>query len=207
MFSRKKKKQRIVQYNNYDYKTGSPEFKFEQSLKPLYLDALSSLLPSNRVDITFNPGDQLNKFSNEPYMPIRIDPRFSMRTNTPLSQKYGLNRWQLRGGNVFGMDRLPAQYTATGIVGDQALKALDRLGGANSNKPFCLSVHFVGPHPPFVATGEYMNPYWENEQWRRLFVSPSIKDSMQNSSYTFSNGRGRRNGFDNVERVAELTAV
>jgi len=206
LFSRKDPVKRVITYNNYDFQNDIPEFWFEQSLKPYYKKALEWLLPQDRVDTSFKPGEQLNVFSRQPYLPIRIDPRYNRKTNTPLTTRAGFQGWQLKAGNVMGRDSLAPKYTSTGVVGAMAMKALDRLE-QDGDRPWCLSVHFNAPHPPFIAPGAYMNHYWENEQWKKLFVSPSIHDAMKNSPYRFSNGRKQNNGFDNIAQVAELTSV
>lgn len=123
-----------ISFNNYDYKTNSFEFAPEMVFKGNYRDALRAF--KREIDEVYNDGDQQNKYSKKPYTPIQLDPRYGMPTDSPLSESAG-------NDGTCGRDSLSANYTSSGILGDMALKALDRL--LKAGNPFLLSVHFNSP--------------------------------------------------------------
>jgi hypothetical protein len=57
-------------------------------------------------------------------------------------------------------------------------------------------------HPPYISSGEYMNPYFYNRE--RLFVSPSISDSMKTSAYYKKN---RNLAYLEEGNIAELVGT
>ena len=118
--------------------------------------------------------------SNYPYDPIRLDGRYGMETDTPIEDTHY--------DETMGRDTLPTNYTSTGVLGQMAIKALRRLAREYNQRqqPFSLSVHFNAPHPPMVATYEFMNYYYNNRN--ELLVPPSIDDDVSNSFYTDTNG-------------------
>lgn len=80
-----------------------------------------------------------------------MDPRYNYPTDTPLTKEAGFDNWQIQGENGAGTDSLDGKYTATGVIGNMAFRALGRLvvqsKKALKPKPFSLAVHFNGPHP------------------------------------------------------------
>jgi len=96
--------------------------------------------------------------------------------------------------NVAGRDMVPTEYTPTAILGKMASESLSRMidGSLKSNNPtpFSLSVHFNAPHPPMVAPGRYMQYYWKRRG--RLFIPPSLSDTMQNTAYEDSSKKGSK---------------
>lgn len=70
-----------------------------------------------------------------------------MPTGTPLYKLVGYEDKMLGNSNVFGRDSLMKEYTRTGVLGQMAVNALDRLiedYRNNTNHPFALSVQFNG---------------------------------------------------------------
>jgi len=121
------------------------------------------------------------------------------------------------------------------VLGQIASNALNRLIDNYNSQPFSLSVHvstkcgtfecvvenipsfckltlllfccnllkFNAPHPPMVSTRYYMNQYWNNR--KKLFVSKSIKDSLEESAYKdFEDGDdARRNLAKTPQQIRE----
>jgi arylsulfatase A-like enzyme len=133
-----------VRYNYYDYNSSSFGLDVTaQTFEAVYRGALESLLPGVPPVVANHNGDQLNTMSQRSYTPLPTDPRYGMPTHTPDSSLPAY----LQGLEV-GQDALDANFTSTAILGDMALRALDRImtepGGAQ-DRPFMLSVHFNAP--------------------------------------------------------------
>jgi hypothetical protein len=93
---------------------------------------------------TFQNGMQLNSFSGLPYTPIRLDSRYGHPTDTSLSRAQGFERYELSDINVCGVEAV-ANYSATAIIGNMAVKALRRRMYNSKGQPFIVSVHFNAP--------------------------------------------------------------
>jgi arylsulfatase A-like enzyme len=112
---------------------------------------------------------------------------------------------------VAGLESLPANYTPTAVLGQMALRALDRLADSyeSTQVPFSLQCHFGAPHPPKVALPDFAQYYLDRADTLR--VPPSIGDELKNSAYGRATARKKRkerdNPFRDPAKVAELTAV
>lgn len=132
-----------------------------------------------------------------------------------------------------GRDSLTANYSMTTVLLQTAIRALDQLvdeggpfllsvqigapvsifDGLGSSFSRCCELSFHDPshlsqcrvnpqHPPYVSSGEYMNQYFHNRD--RLFVSPSISDSLETSAYYAPN---RNLAYQDKTLMAELVGT
>jgi len=204
-------KRRIIDANDYVFATRTPQFEPVQSFKTPYQREVRYLATEqDGVNPNkYQSGQQKNYFSKYPYSPIRLDARYGYPTNTELKEEQGFEKWQMGNSNVAGRDSLGVNHTSTAVLGKMALASLDRLIANVENKPFSLSVHINAPHPPMVATGYYLDKYWN--QRSQLFSPPSMNDSMRDSAYRNENGRNRIDdsayAYNNPGKMSELTAV
>ena len=167
---------KILQHNDFDFEREQPRFEPLQVFNRQYQRALKYLLSTNSsAQGPPQPGQQLNSYSNYWYTPIQLDPRHGMPSDTPLlaTDKGGIfnKRYQCGESNIMGIDGVPgANFTSPAIMGQMALKALDRLiremegpsladelesvlNGSNGDnakqnlkrKAFSLAVHFNEP--------------------------------------------------------------
>ncbi|MCJ8329038.1 MAG: sulfatase-like hydrolase/transferase [Lentisphaeria bacterium] len=158
---------KVITNNYYNMKSKKALFSKKGGGYTEYLSQFKGEIP-----ITLKKGQQINKYSGYPYTPIKTDIRYKEPT-TPTGFK------KIKHSNSQGRDSLPEDKTSSFFQGTSTVNAIDRL--SQGNKPFVLTTSFHSPHAPMIATGKYFDYYWERRQ--KMFVSPSIKDTMDNSSY------------------------
>lgn len=115
-------------------------------------------------------------------------PRRNRMTGYPY-QKLGMTKG--------GRDKLHANYTYTGVLGQMASKALERL--LASGDPFAMGVHFLAPHKPWVANDYHLEKYYNQKM--QLHVPASLHDPMSNSAYFDHNPRKRWEGSDRKRQI------
>jgi len=87
----------VLSANRFDFEKNKPEFTTDFNWKRLYRRELNYLLRKDNVEVPFKPRQQRNTFSNLPYSPIRIDPRWGR--NTDVSRIELLVQESNRGSN------------------------------------------------------------------------------------------------------------
>lgn len=207
------KSQKAITYNEYDYRNDSPLFNPEVQIQPVYRRTLDYLLERDGVNTTIRNGQQINDNSKYPYDPIRIDSRYGMPTNTPLSTSAGFDKDETDDSDICGRDSLGENYTDTAVVGDMAVRALDRLirNYQATKVPFILGASFRAPHPPVVATSKYFDYY--HDRYSDIALPRNIKDRMVDSAYVDANQRknlddlGTNYTYNNPDLIAEYTSV
>lgn len=142
--------------------------------------------------------------SERVFEPFRLDFRYRPPNNT----NYAPPEWKKGQDFQAGVSEWPPRYSLTGMCGDMAIRALDRLS-TDDDVPFLLSIHFDAPHPGFVVSQEYMDYYWKHRD--QLYIPPSISDDMGNSAYLKSalrNHHGKEGYLHNDKSaMAEVTAA
>lgn len=154
IFGKENPNERIIAANAYNFETGTPTFDNVLNWKLIYRKAKDFLLTRDgkaNFCSTFESKMQMNEFSKCPYLPIKLDTRYGMPTNTPLSAEAGFESFETGKSNIAGRDKLTPEYTPTAVLGEMAVQALRRMI-ADCDKPFSLSVHFNAPHPPMVRS-------------------------------------------------------
>lgn len=140
----KDKTRRVVTSTVYNFTSQSPVFRQEQNVKGPYKENLDYLLEQEGIgSLPLNEGDLVNEFSGQPYTPVSIDPRYGYPSSSRLSDD-SLEKWQRAKDAQTGRDALSYRHTATGIIGQSASRALDRL--IATGRPFSLGVHFNVSH-------------------------------------------------------------
>ena len=173
--------EKVVPITTFDFETKQFDFREDINVKNTYRKFLDYKLTRDRVELTYEPGQQKSYFSLRPYTPFRIDTRYGKPTNTWLKD--------LGGCDDIGRDSLSAEYTVSSFIGQVAERELDYLISEYKNyrKPFSLGVSLVAPHPPTLATSQYLDNYYKSRANIRL--PPSIQDKMPNSPYIDSGKR------------------
>jgi Sulfatase len=203
----------VIRYNEFDYHNNTPVLRPEIQIQPFYQRCLSYLLERDAVDTSIRSGQQINGDSGCPYDPIRIDVRYGMPTNTPLERSSGFDRYELDDTDVTGRDSLNTSYTDTAIIGDMAVRALERLLLKNriANSPFILGVSFRAPHPPTIAADPFFSFY--HDQFENVLLPLSLQDPMRDSAYVDENQRkqidemGADYPYSNPSLMAEYTCT
>jgi hypothetical protein len=134
---------RVIKYNVYD-NADRPTFETIMNVNEFYRRAVQQKAESEGFVPTFQSGMQLNSFSGLPYTPIRLDSRYGHPTDTSLSRAQGFERYEMSDINVCGVEAV-ANYSATAIIGNMAVKALRRRMYNSKGQPFIVSVHFNAP--------------------------------------------------------------
>jgi hypothetical protein len=134
---------RVIKYNVYDI-ADRPTFETIMNVNEFYRRAVQQKADKEGYVPTFRDGMQVNAFSGLPYTPIRLDSRYGHPTSTPLSRGQGFERHELSDINVCGVEAV-ANYSATAIIGNMAVKALRRRMYNFRGRPFIVSVHFNAP--------------------------------------------------------------
>ena len=183
----------IFEHNDYDFKTSTPKLNLTES-GDIYQKRVQYLATMMNISQHFSPGQQLNSASTFPYDPLSMDARFGMPTNPEQKGKLG---------QPVGIDTLPAQLSSTGVFGEMAIHALERL--ASKGSPFSLTASFVKPHAPFLAAPEYFDYY--NDKRSNLMMPQSLYDPLTNSAYAKSNRGGLSKHFNTSDPILEWIAV
>jgi Sulfatase len=148
----------IIDGNHFDYRQSGLQFAPELLFKPFYLDSISYYRESGVLEeANFTDGSQLNDYSNTPYVPVQIDSRYGMPTNTPLESKgqnddqagSGETQTDAEGGesSMVGRDLIDSNFTSSAVLTDMAMKGLVRMidNYRDGENPFVLSVHYNSP--------------------------------------------------------------
>ncbi|KAI2488781.1 arylsulfatase [Fragilaria crotonensis] len=192
----------VVESNDYDYSRGTFSFEDDPWNRKLarYLEHFDQRGDINK---TFAPGQQEDSYAKYPYTPITLDPRYGKPTDTPLDAQDSFNGSE---GSEMGNFTLGKEYSASFLNHDVALRALNRL--ATQEEPFLLTISYHHPHPPYMASFEYLSYYWDRRQ--DLFTSPSVGYGYNEDNPYFSS-RDQANledaGYCEVDNVKEWTAV
>ena len=77
--------------------------------------------------------------------------------------------------DIHGVTKIPAKYHMPAFEAGEALGALEKL----KDKPFSITCSFHHPHPPYLATEEYIKMYPPE----KMVPPVSIDDDMADSPY------------------------
>ncbi len=78
------------------------------------------------------------------------------------------------GEHAIGITVTPEDTHMDFFVANLACDRLEELAKNKDERPFCLNVHFWGPHQPFFPTQKYLDMYNEDE----IKIHPSNKDDL-----------------------------
>jgi arylsulfatase A-like enzyme len=187
----------VVSYTDYNFLSDTPVFT-EKEPKYIYQERLSQLYLNTSTTATIQTiaatGQQIDPYTEYPYQPIPLDPAYGLTES--MSRAYNEE-----SSSSYGVSTLPASLSPTAMIGEMALRALDRL--ARGSKPFSLTVSFNNPHPPMIAISKYYENY--SDRLSDIYVSESIDDPLDGSAYASNAGRDK--GYGNSAKVQEWTAV
>lgn len=156
------------------------------------------------IEEFYKHGQQEDTYSHYPYTPIKLDSRFGYATRTPITRF--TKSFNFSQNSQMGNYTLGQKYSASFLNHDVALRALERL--ATDENPFLLTVSYHHPHPPYMATSEYLDYYWKHRT--DLYTPPNnaIPLDPTNPYYLSREQRKLKHaGYCDVDKIQEWTAV
>ncbi|GKZ00527.1 hypothetical protein MPSEU_001005100 [Mayamaea pseudoterrestris] len=189
----------VLQYDDYDMEMRQPNLTLQefQARYPFHLDYFADNDNLRKRPIR---SERINGLSTFPYRPTKMD------ASNWKSKKDSQKDSSDPGSKSFGVDSLGSNYTSTALIGQMGLLALDRLGQEykDTSQPFCLTVSFNSPHPPFIVTRDYLKQYWSQ---RRHLYFPHPDENMQSSSPYYNKDKSETRRFETKSLNAEWTAI
>jgi len=152
-------------YNNPVTMAGIHKTEVGPGHKESYMQYLNPLYPYREL----KEGEFKDTLTDRPYRPYPLDKRFDLK-------KKGKNS-DIRVGqsDIHGVTQIPAKYHMPAFEAGEALHALEKL----KDKPFSITCSFHHPHPPYLATEEYIKMY----PAEKMVPPINISDDMMDSPY------------------------
>jgi arylsulfatase A-like enzyme len=152
-------------YGNPVTMAGTHETELGPGHKEIYIRYLNPLYPDRELQ-----GEELkDTFTDRPYVPDPIDKRFDLKRQ---GKDADINVGQ---SDIHGVTRIPARYHLPAFQAGDAMRAMEKL----KDEPFSITCSFHHPHPPYLATEEYIGMYPPE-----TMVPPaSLGDGMSHSPY------------------------
>jgi len=165
-------------YNNPVTMAGIHKTELGPGLKETYMQYLNPLYPDREL----KEGEFKDTLTERPYRPYPLDKRFDLK-------KKGKNS-DIRVGqsDIHGVTQIPAKYHMPAFEAGEALHALEKL----KDKPFSITCSFHHPHPPYLATEEYIKFYPAD----KMVPPANISDDMADSPYINMKKRTRKDYSD-----------
>lgn len=152
-------------YSNPVAMAGIHETELGPGHKEIYIRYLNPLYP----DRDLHEEELKDTFTDRPYVPDPIDKRFDLKRQGKDSD---INVGQ---SDIHGVTRIPARYHLPAFQAGETIRAMQKL----KDQPFSITCSFHHPHPPYLATKEYIGMYPP-----QTMVPPaSIDDEMADSPY------------------------
>lgn len=152
-------------YNNPVTAAGIHKTELGPGKKATYLKYLDPLYPDRELR-----DDELrDTLTERPYVPDPIDRRFDLK-NKGLDANIKVGQ-----SDIHGKTTIPVEYHIPAFEAGKTIQALERL----KDRPFSITCSFHHPHPPYLATEEYLHLYPPE----KMVPPKSIDDAMVNSPY------------------------
>jgi len=152
-------------YNNPVTMAGIHKTELGPGHKEAYIQYLDPLFP----DRPLKEGEFKDTLTDRPYRPYPLDKRFDLK-------KKGKDpNIKVGQSDIHGVTKIPAQFHMPAFEAGEAIHAIERL----KDKPFSITCSFHHPHPPYLATEEYIKMY----PAEKMVPPVSIDDDMADSPY------------------------
>lgn len=152
-------------YNNPVTMAGIHKTELGPGHKAVYIEYLKTRYPSREL----KEGELMDTLTNRPYRPFPIDTRFDLKKRGK-GPKPKFNQ-----SDIHGVSQVPAKYHIPAFQAGEAINAIERL----KEKPFSITCSFHHPHPPYLATEEYIKMYPP----KKMVPPKNINDGMADSPY------------------------
>jgi len=153
-------------YHNPVTVAGRSRSELGPGKKEAYQTYLNTKFP--RIDP--KEGEFDDALTMRPYTPDPLDLRYELAqqgldTNIKVGQS-----------DIHGVTTIPAKYHVASFEAAGTLAAIEKL----KHQPFSITVSFHHPHPPYLASKEYVEMYPPKE----MVVPGNINDDMKTSPYS-----------------------
>ena len=109
------------------------------------------------------------------------------------------------GRFVQGNGSLSTNYTPTFFTADIVTKALERLQREETQRPWFVTASFHSPHPPYVASWEYAEKYWNERD--RILIPHTLAGSLDPELPAAYRRMTSTDAYQDPAKVQEWTAV
>ncbi|MFY0653456.1 MAG: sulfatase-like hydrolase/transferase [Cyclobacteriaceae bacterium] len=152
-------------YQNPVTVAGKSKSELGPGKKAAYLEYLNPLFPPREA----KENEFMGTLTMRPYTPDPIDLRYQLKKEgKPTDIKVGQSE-------IHGVTSVPAEYHISVFEAEGTIEAIERL----KDEPFSITVSFHHPHPPYLASEEYVKMFPPEE----MVVPESISDDMAASPY------------------------
>ena len=152
-------------YNNPVTVAGRSKSELGPGKKAAYLSYLNPYYPEREL----KEGELMDTFTKRPYAPDPLDKRLELRQR---GEEFDIKVGQ---SDIHGVTTIPAEYHVSVFEASKTIQALERL----KDKSFSLTCSFHHPHPPYLASEEYISLYPPE----KMMPPENLKDDMVNSPY------------------------
>lgn len=152
-------------YNNPVTMAGIHKTELGPGHKEAYMQYLNPLYPDREL----KEGQFKDTLTDRPYRPYPLDKRFDLK------KKGEASNIKVGQGDIHGVTMIPAKYHMPAFEAGEAIHAIEKL----KDKPFSITCSFHHPHPPYLATEQYIKMY----PAQKMVPPVSIDDGMADSPY------------------------
>jgi len=169
-------------YNNPVTVAGKSKSELGPGKKEAYLNYLKPHYPKREA----KEGEFMDTFTVRPYTPDPLDLRYELEnqgkdTNIKVGQS-----------DIHGVTSIPSKYHVSAFEAEKTIEAMEKL----KDKPFSLTVSFHHPHPPYLASAEYVKMFPPKD----MIVPKNINDDMKTSPYSKPN-KERAERYSDPENI------
>ncbi len=155
--------------------------------KEAYIQYLNPRYPLRKL----KENEFMDTLTDRPYRPYPLDKRFDFK-------KQGKDtNFRVGQADIHGVTQIPAKYHMPAFEAEEALHALDKL----KDGPFAITCSFHHPHPPYLATEEYIKMF----PAEKMVPPVNIDDDMKDSPY-LGMKRSTRKGYSDPSNIQHFIA-
>lgn len=169
-------------YQNPVTVAGKSKSELGPGKKAAYLEYLKPHYPLREA----KENEFMGTMTMRPYTPDPIDLRYQLKKQgKPTDIRVGQSE-------IHGVTSIPAAYHISVFEAEQTIEAIERF----KDKPFSINVSFHHPHPPYLASKEYIKKYPPEN----MVAPESIGDDMLSSPYLGSK-KGTAKRYSDPEQI------
>jgi arylsulfatase A-like enzyme len=150
----------------------------------VYMDYIHEQFPRRKL----NPGELYDIFTERPYRLNSLDSWYG-KNHDDLTQENSIRIQP----DLHGETTIPNEYSITAFQARETINAIERL----KDKQFSITCSFHFPHAPMLVPFPYSGMYPAKD----MLIPESIKDDMENSPYSKSNGRVQMPEYSDPEKI------
>ncbi len=150
-------------YNNPVTVAGRSKSELGPGKKTEYMHYLESRFPKK------DPADDqlMDTYTERPYWPDPLDKRWMLKQR---GEDCDIDVGQ---SDIHGITTIPAEYHISAVCVSKTIDAIERL----KEKPFSITASFHHPHPPYLASKEYIEMFPPEEMVPPFNIDADLKGS------------------------------